>query len=95
MHIETMTFLRCHEAWFDMLDGVSVMRISIDEPGIPLAFWCPTGVGIVRFTHVGDMKGVRVFQANELRLEGGPTPCEQDPMYLLEGPFERALPNAS
>jgi hypothetical protein len=81
---------RLTDCWFDLTARVSRLRIATDTPGLPLEFVCPVsflGGQPLRFVHVADIKGRRVYEASVQRPEGDEVRSEQDPSLLIEGPL--------
>ena len=75
------------DAWFDIIAGSSRLRIATAEPGIT-EFWAQLDPGMppIRFAHVADIKGRRVFEAMAAGPADGQGPTSPNPMLLISGP---------
>jgi hypothetical protein len=86
------------DCWFDWTGRVSRLRIATDQTGLPLEFVCPVsflGGQPLRFVHVADIKGRRIYEASEPRPEDGEARSEQVPSSLIEGPLREGSRDVS
>lgn len=78
------------DAWLEPSKEASRLIIATTEQSVPIEFSVKiTDDLILRFRHVSDIKGQRLFEATSQSREFGEDPSELGPLLLLRGPFQK------
>jgi hypothetical protein len=88
--MELKEFVRAVDVWFDLSTGTTRLLAAIPADSLFDTFIVEMdGESRLRFRHLADIKGQRIFEAFPQRLGCAEGPSELGPILRLEGPYRR------